>query len=148
MLEINQLKELLPFSKKLNILFVEDNEEVRNQIVKMLHNIFDNIDTAQNGEEGLDLYHQFFEKEQKPYDIIITDLSMPKMDGVTFCEEIISIDEEQIILVLSAYTNPNKLLDLINLGIFKFIQKPIQQENLLETMILALNKLKENQESN
>ncbi len=145
MLEINQLKELLPFSKKLNILFIEDNEEVRNQIVKMLHNIFENIDTAQNGEEGLALYHQFFEEKERPYDIIITDLSMPKMDGVTFCKEIISIDEEQIILVLSAYTNPNKLLDLINLGIFKFIQKPIEQNNLLETMVAALNRLKKNQ---
>lgn len=84
MKDIEKLKELLPFSKKLNVLFVEDNEEVQNQVVKMLKNFFENIDIANNGEEALEMYYKFELKNNNFYDIVITDLSMPKMGELSF----------------------------------------------------------------
>lgn len=136
--DIQKLKELLPFSKKLNILFVEDNEEVQNQVVKMLKNFFDNIDIANDGEEALKMYYKFETENNKFYDIVITDLSMPKMGGIELCKELKSVEEEQVILVLSAYSHPENLYELINLGIAKFIQKPINQKNILETLVHAI----------
>lgn len=139
---IENFKQHIPFTKTLDILFVEDNEEVRLQITKMLQNIFNHVETATNGTEAVTKYVNYEETNQKTYDIVITDISMPKMDGTALCKEILALDEEQIILVISAYTNPDKLLNLINLGVFKFIQKPIKQENLLGTIEEALIKLK------
>lgn len=132
MSDIEKLKELLPFSKNLNILFAEDNEDVRAQIVKMLNNFFENIDIAVDGLDALNLY------SEKSYDIVITDLSMPNLDGISLCKEIMSIDQDQIILVISAYTHPDNLFELINLGITKFIQKPIEQENIIKTLLASI----------
>ena len=132
---IEKLKELLPFSKKLNVLFVEDNEEVKAQILKMLSNFFEKIDTATNGQEALEMYNNFEEINQDFYDIVITDLSMPKLNGIDLCKEIINIKNDQVILVISAYSHPENLFELINLGVAKFIQKPIEQKKVLETII-------------
>lgn len=135
---IEKLKELLPFSKQLNVLFIEDNMEVRNQIEKMLGNFFNNIDLAKDGEEGMELYKNFQKEKEDFYDIVITDLSMPKMGGIDLCKEILGINDKQVILVISAYSHPENLFELINLGITKFIQKPIEQKNILETIIYAI----------
>jgi len=133
--DIEKLKELLPFSKQLNVLFVEDNEEVKAQILKMLSNFFEKIDTATNGQEALEMYNNFEEINQDFYDIVITDLSMPKLNGIDLCKEIINIKNDQVILVISAYSHPENLFELINLGVAKFIQKPIEQKKVLETII-------------
>ncbi len=135
---IEKLKELLPFSRDLNVLFVEDNMEVQNQVVKMLYNFFENIDIANDGEEALKMYYKFETENNDFYDIVITDLSMPKMGGIELCKEIMSVQEEQVILVLSAYSHPENLYELINLGVAKFIQKPIDQKNILETLLDAI----------
>lgn len=131
--EMENLEKILPFSKTLNILFVEDNKEVSEQIQKMLENFFDKIDLAFDGEEALKLYNENF------YDIVITDLSMPKLDGISLCKEIMKQNENQIILVISAYTHPNDLHDLINIGVSKFIQKPINTKDIIETLTNTIN---------
>ena len=131
--EMENLEKILPFSKTLNILFVEDNKEVSEQIQKMLENFFDKIDLAFDGEEALKLYNENF------YDIVITDLSMPKLDGISLCKEVMKQNENQIILVISAYTHPNDLHDLINIGVSKFIQKPINTKDIIETLTNTIN---------
>lgn len=137
--KLSELKELLPFSKTLNVLFAEDNEDVREQIHKMLSNFFDNIDVALDGKEALDMYNNFYNKNQKHYDILISDLSMPNLDGISLTKEILKINKDQIILIISAYTHPDNLHELINLGITKFIQKPINHENILDSIYYVIN---------
>lgn len=136
---IEKIKEILPYTKQLNILFIEDNIEVKTQVEKLLNNFFNNIDLASNGEEGLEKYIEYEKKNSDYYDIVITDLSMPKMGGLELCEELVKINDNQVILVVSAYTNPENLCELINLGITKFIQKPINQDNLLEAILQAVD---------
>ncbi len=139
----NDLKELLNFSHKLNVLFVEDNYDVRIQLLKLLENFFTKIDVETDGLDALNKYIDYKKENNKYYDLIITDLSMPKLDGIDFCQKVIEKNPKQLILVISAHTESAKLLKLIDIGIFKFLQKPVDYRDLLNTLSSIINKLKE-----
>ncbi len=138
----NNLKELINYGQTLNVLFIEDNEDVRIQLEKLLKNFFSNIDMEENGLTGYDKYIDFKEKNKRYYDLVITDLSMPKLDGVDLCKRIIQMNPNQLILVISAHTESNKLLQLIDIGIYKFLQKPVDYNNLLNSLSLIISKIK------
>lgn len=142
MTKIEELKNLIPFSKKLNILFIEDNKEVRKQVIKMLENIFSNIDTANDGCLGLEKYKNNFQSNNKFYDIVITDLSMPNMNGIELSQEIFQINDSQIIVMLTAHSDSKELATLIENNICKYIQKPINKLVFLETFVDILKELK------
>ena len=76
-------------AKKLSILYVEDEAEVRDRTVNLLSNFFPNIDVAVDGEEGLEKYLQ------NSYDIVITDILMPKMNGLELISHIREKNKKQ-----------------------------------------------------
>ncbi|WP_072680241.1 GGDEF domain-containing response regulator [Arcobacter sp. LA11] len=138
----NNLKELINYGQTLNVLFIEDNEEVRIQLEKLLKNFFSNIDMEENGLDGYERYIDFKNKNDRSYDLVITDLSMPKMDGVDLCKQIMKDNPNQLILVISAHTESKKLIELIDIGIYKFLQKPVDYNNLLNSLSLIISKIK------
>ena len=126
-------KELLPHTQNLNILFVEDHEELRVQTSHILKKFFNNVDVAANGEEALHIYKD----NTNNYDIIISDIQMPKMNGVDLVENIYKINPKQIIIIVSAHDDTKYLIPLINLKVEQFIQKPIDYQSLLNTLLNA-----------
>ena len=109
------LKELLKFSNTLKVLFAEDNYDVRVQLIKLLENFFTDIDVAVDGVDAYNQFNDYKSKNNTYYDLIITDLSMPRLDGVEFCKRIIEENPNQLILVISAHTESSKLLKLIEI---------------------------------
>ncbi len=101
---MQNLKELVEYSKTLNILFIEDNSDVREQLNKLFKNFFSHIDISFNGYEALQEYKNFRVKNNKFYDLIITYISMPKLDGIELCKEIFKINKEQKVMIISAHT--------------------------------------------
>ncbi|QKJ23544.1 response regulator [Poseidonibacter lekithochrous] len=144
MLNINELKELLPFCKLINVLFVEDNDIVREQTIKMLKKVFPNIDTANNGKEAIEIYESFTLKNNSFYDIVISDLSMPILNGSDLCKMILEKNPSQSIIILSAHTESEEFLELEKLSIKGFVQKPIDQTALLTKLISVIKELKSN----
>ena len=136
------LKELLEHTQTLSVLFIEDNFDVRIQLMKLLENFFSDIDVEVDGEEGLKRFKEYYSSNGTYYDLIITDLSMPRFDGISLCKEISRINEEQTILVISAHTESEKLMKLIDIGIYKFLQKPVDYRDLLSTITSISEKLK------
>lgn len=136
------LKELLEHTQTLSVLFIEDNFDVRIQLMKLLENFFSDIDVEVDGEEGLKRFKEYYSSNGTYYDLIITDLSMPRFDGISLCKEISKINEEQTILVISAHTESEKLMKLIDIGIYKFLQKPVDYRDLLSTITSISEKLK------
>lgn len=124
----NAIDQLIEWSKDLQVLYVEDDISLREEVSIFLSDIFENVDLATNGQEGLDkLAH-------KNYHIVITDIRMPIMDGIEMIENIKVLYPEQPILVTSAHNEAEYLVKLINYGIDSFITKPLQSEQILKVL--------------
>ena len=131
--------EILNQLKHFSILCVEDEDIIRNSIINTLKYYFKDVYEANNGENA---YYQYL--EHKP-DIIISDIEMPILNGIELANKIRKNDINTVIIMLTAYSNEEYLLELINLNINHFINKPINSDNLLNGIIKSLgNKLENN----
>jgi diguanylate cyclase (GGDEF)-like protein/PAS domain S-box-containing protein len=106
--------------KNFTLLYVEDHTDMQNIMKEILEDEVKEFYQAFDGEQGLALY-----KEKKP-DIIISDISMPNMDGLDMAKEIKAIDKEQDILILSAFQDIVILKRAIDIGVDAFISKPVR----------------------
>lgn len=134
-------KTLYATTKDLSLLLVEDYEPLREDMAEVLEDLFKTVLVASNGVEALKLYRNYAQEQGKYIDIVISDIVMPYMNGVDLCELVRKENDVQPIIVLSAYTDSEYLLRLINLGIAQFINKPIEQDELLETLHAVSAKL-------
>ena len=121
-------------TKDFSVLYVEDSATVRNITKKMMSHYFDHIDIAKDGVEALEIYTDFYEKNDKYYDVVITDLEMPNMDGQELAREILGMDFTQEIVVMSGVTDFKVITSLVNDGITKFLSKPIEEESFYEIL--------------
>lgn len=114
--------------KELIILVVEDEVKIRESLVNVLSSRYSKVIGAQNGDEGLKKFKKF-----KP-DLIITDITMPIMDGLDMAKEIKEISNDVPIVVLSAYSEKERLLRSIDIGIDKYLIKPIDIDELFKVL--------------
>lgn len=119
-------------TKGFRVLYVEDDLKSRQELNEVFQDLFYRVDLASNGEEGLTKYRNYFEKTNSYYNIVITDLEMPKMDGIELSKAILQINPKQDLVVVSAYDKPQYLIELINMGVNKFLLKPFNTEKILE----------------
>jgi YesN/AraC family two-component response regulator len=125
-MDLDTIIQIREYAKTMNILYVEDEPTIRNEVARALLKIFKSVDIATNGQEGLELYNEV------GYDIVITDIEMPVMDGIEMMKQIKAMNKNQIVAVSSAYDNPKYLLELIEHGIDMFIMKPFELNNFFE----------------
>ena len=107
------------------VLYVEDDQETREELQLILEQYVDKLYTAQNGREGLSLYKQYLP------DIVVTDIQMPEMNGLSMAADIRLLNPEQPIVILSAYNDVEYLFRALELEIKHYITKPISVERLL-----------------
>ncbi len=114
--------------KELIILVVEDEVKARESMINILSERFSKVIGAQNGDERLKKFKKF-----KP-DLVITDIAMPIMDGLDMAREIKEISDDVPIVVLSAYSEKERLLRSIDIGIDKYLIKPVDIEELFKVL--------------
>ena len=127
-------------SKKISdisILIAEDEEQLLNSMVEYLELFFDNVYRA---EDGLSAY-KVYEKE-KP-DIIITDINMPHLDGLSMIEKIRKKDLKTKIIITTAHSEKEKLIQAIELHLVKYLVKPIQSDELKELLLSLVDELRQ-----
>jgi len=112
------------FCKHIVILYVEDEECVRNGYTKTLQRYSKSLYTAKDGIEGLELY-----RTVKP-DLVITDIKMPKMSGIEMVKQIKCINPFQAIFFTTAHTESGYMLEAIELQADAYLLKPIDKEAL------------------
>ena len=139
-MDLLQLKES---TKDFKVLYVEDSLTIRNITKKMLLEFFDHIDVAKDGKEAFSLYKNYYDENNQFYDIVFTDLEMPIMDGKELSELIINFNDQQEIVVISGVDDFRKAIELINIGIKKFMPKPVIEEELaavIEDVVRSIRK--------
>jgi len=121
-------------TRNLSVLLVDDYKPLRNNLAEILEEFFKIVVVAVDGKEALKEYKRYYEVRDKNFDLVISDIQMPVMDGVELSEMLRSINEDQPIIILSGHTDSAYLLRLINLGISKFLTKPIKYEELMDIL--------------
>lgn len=133
--------EMHKYTKALSVLLVEDDARMRQGLTEAIEDYFLLVDQAENGLEGLEKYETYFSLRKKHYDLIISDIQMPHMDGVELSRAIRSFRSDQPIIILSAHTETTFLLDLINIGVSQFITKPVHYPEMFETLTRICSKI-------
>ncbi|MBU3939884.1 response regulator transcription factor [bacterium] len=121
--------------KKLRVLLVEDEENLATLLKGAIGDNFYSFTVAKNGEEGLERF-----KGMRP-DIVITDIMMPKLTGLEMAREIKEIDQNAAIIILSAFSETDKFLNAIDVGVVKYFIKPFDPDELLEYIISISEKI-------
>ena len=112
-------------TNELTLLYVEDDEELRKQFMRVLKPKFKEIYEASDGLQALEKYEQY-----SP-DMMLVDINLPKIDGLEVIEEIRKSDKTTPIVILSAYSDQAKLLRAMTLGLSEYLIKPVPHKKLL-----------------
>ncbi|ARD44188.1 trifunctional serine/threonine-protein kinase/ATP-binding protein/hybrid sensor histidine kinase/response regulator [Colwellia sp. PAMC 21821] len=125
----------------LKVLVADDNDIARKVLIEALSYIEISADGVENGAQALDAVLSA-EKNGAPYDIVMMDWKMPKMDGIEATKKIHAQAKTKLphILMVSAYDKNEAKASAINVGIDDFIEKPINQSVLADAIIALLNK--------
>jgi len=110
------------------VLYVEDDAATREEVAAILRRRVRELWVAGDGEQGLALFG-----ERRP-DIVITDIRMPKLDGLGMTKAIRALDADVHIVVMSAHGDAEYLLDAINQGLEQYVLKPIETDKLLAAL--------------
>ena len=122
--------------KNLTVLLVEDDSDSKKIMHDVLSDNFEKVFTAQNGDEGLKKF-----KKYNP-NMVITDVFMPISDGLDMTRYIKEISKDTPVIVLSAHSEKETLLKAIDVGVDKYLIKPIMADDLLNTLEnVAKNKI-------
>ena len=133
--EAKKLNTLVANTKKLKVLYVEDDRSARETTLTFFKSIFANIDIAVDGDEAWSKF------QDSKYDIIITDINLPHKSGIELIEHIREVCSSTPILVLSAYDNTKYFLQSIKFGVDGYLLKPIDMEAFIFTISKIVAKL-------
>lgn len=135
------LSKLYNISKELTILYIEDDFDLQQKSTIIFSNLFKRVDVAGDGEEAIQKYEAYLYEKNCFYDLVISDLRMPKLDGVALVYKIFEHNKQQKIIITSAYSQTNDLIAFINLGVKKFIQKPFTMEQIVKILFDVVSEL-------
>lgn len=122
--------------RDVSILLAEDEDELREMLQEYLQLFFNRVYTAASGDEAYDIY-----KQKKP-NIILTDISMPSLDGLEMIGKIRENDKETRIIVMSAHSEQEKLLLAIKLHLESYLIKPIKTDKLKTTLLDIVSQIR------
>ena len=119
---------MIPETDRIKVLYVEDDTGVKEATLHLLKEFFSKVITASDGLEGLNLY-----KKEKP-DLIITNIDMPHMSGLEMISRIRERDSDTAIVVFTAHSETEFLIESIKLGVDGYVLKPIDLKQFIQTI--------------
>jgi len=130
------LVQLTEETKKMTAMVVEDEAVANELLSSTFKNFFKDVTSAYNGKEALELF-----KEKRP-DIVFVDIIMPELDGIELARRIREINPQQMVVVISASNDIQKISETIEIGVNSFIQKPIDTKKIIELLQNVTNLVK------
>jgi YesN/AraC family two-component response regulator len=120
--------EFKTFARNVNVLFVDDDPTTLQEAYDAFGLYFNTFDCVNNGLEALQKYNQ------AEYDLVMTDINMPKMNGIALIREIKQIHPEQKIIAISAHDESDWLIGAMQVGVTTFLSKPLDAMDLLQRL--------------
>ncbi len=127
-------------AKKGSILICDDEEIMRDVLETILSGAGYKVELAKTGEEAIELY------TQKPFDVVLMDVSMPGIGGLTALEELIKIDAEAVVLIVTAFATFDTAISAWEKGATSVIRKPFQNEQILALVSKGIKKKQKEEE--
>lgn len=127
-------------AKKGSVLVVDDEEIMRDVLETILSGAGYKVELAKTGEEGLEAY------QNRSYDVVLMDVSMPGMGGLTALEELIGLDDEAVVLMITAYATFDTAISAWEKGAAGCIRKPFQNDQILSMVARGVKKRRHEEE--
>ena len=121
--------------KNLTILYVEDESSIIDKYAYFLEDCSKTLHVARDGVEALELY-----KEHKPH-LIVMDLLIPKLNGIGLAKEIRKHDEDVFIIALTAHSDREILLEIVELNFSSYLIKPVGRSDLMKALLKVSKKI-------
>ena len=132
---MKDLKSIISITQTLKLLYVEDNEEMRETALEILSEFFSDIIVAVDGLDGLEKF------QAHHFDLIITDITMPNMNGLEMLEKIYENNQDVLSLIFSAYNEEKYFTQSIKLGVEGYLLKPIEFEQFINVLDKIIQKV-------
>ncbi len=133
-------KTLKALGSDISILYAEDDTPVRESFSRTLQRIFQDVRVVANGEEGLRSF------AERPADVVITDIKMPRLDGLAMLEEMLKINPTQNFIITSGYSDSDYFIRSIEMSANSYLLKPIDNEKFITTLTKVVQKIKNERE--
>jgi DNA-binding NtrC family response regulator len=127
-------------AKKGNILVVDDEEIMREVLESLLSQEGYRVDLAKTGEEGLMRF------TERPVDVVLLDVSMPGIGGLRTLEDLLKIDREAVVIMITAYATFDTAIAAWQLGAFNCIRKPFENEQILKIVASGISRRRGDEE--
>jgi DNA-binding NtrC family response regulator len=127
-------------AKKGNILVIDDEEIMRDVLESLLSPEGYRVDLAKQGEEGLAKF------PERTYDIVLLDVSMPGIGGLRTLEEILKLDPEAVVIMITAFATFETAVAALELGAFSCIRKPFENEHILKKVASGISRRRKEEE--
>jgi EAL domain-containing protein (putative c-di-GMP-specific phosphodiesterase class I)/CheY-like chemotaxis protein len=128
------MQEFIKRLKNITVLYCEDEENLRTITSNILNKFIKKLFIANDGVEGLETFNNYADE----IDIIITDISMPNMGGLEMAKEIKKINPDIPVIVTTAFSSSDYLLEAIDINVDKYVLKPIDIKKLIEAINQSL----------
>ncbi|GBC77564.1 Transcriptional regulatory protein ZraR [bacterium HR08] len=126
--------------RKGTILVIDDEEVMRDVLESLLTAEGYRVDTARTGEEGLEKFRE------RPYDLVLLDVSMPGMGGIATLQELLRIDPEAVVVIITAYATFETAMAAWQLGAFNCIRKPFQNDQIVQVVEAGIRRRRKDEE--
>ena len=129
------------------VLLVEDEADAREILSFYLNTIFEDVVVAIDGQEALEIYQDDLSRDKK-FDLVLTDIKMPRLNGMDMIEKMLNLADNQKFIIVSAYKDEEKLLKSINFRVLGYFLKPINVDNMMEILKKAKVEVLKEKEQN
>lgn len=127
-------------AKKGNILVIDDEEIMRDVLESLLSADGYRVELAKTGEEGIDKF------QQRPHDVVLLDVSMPGIGGLRTLQEILKVDPEVVVIMITAYATFETAVSAWELGAYNCVRKPFENEHILKVVAAAIKRRRKDEE--
>ncbi|RLA71567.1 MAG: hypothetical protein DRG24_05220 [Epsilonproteobacteria bacterium] len=134
-------KKLYQHTKDLNILYVEDDQNLQQEMENILEDFFATVTLARDGEDGLQKYLDSTLQGHRKFDLILSDIRMPRLNGLKMIEKIRALDKNIIILIFSAHGESDYFVESIKLGVDGYLLKPFDLNQFISVLNSSVKKI-------